>query len=256
LSLTVLYFVGIFRAGTGKRDGGLGWLLFLSALTPILAIASGQSKVYDSERLIMVSFPFLAGLAGAGFGWIVLGWEKLSARWSRSVVSRVGVIVLTLLAFGSQLVTMVRLYPHYLSYYGESVGGLAGATRIKLETTYWCETYSLALPILNEQAKPDARIWVDPWSHDVMIYYQTQGNLRKDLKIMVPYYKPSVLGPDAPSPEDLPMSLGDWYVFEHRQTMLGPEVEDSPILKLLKRKEMVYEYSFDGVPILTLYKSK
>jgi hypothetical protein len=198
----------------------------------------------------------LAGLAGAGFGWIVLGWEKLSARWSRPVVSRVGLIALVLLAFGSQLVTMVRLYPHYLSYYGESVGGLAGATRMKLETTYWCETYSLALPILNDQAKPDARIWVDPWSHDVMIYYQTQGNLRKDLKIMVPYYTPSVLGPDAPSPEDLPMSLGDWYVFEHRQTMLGPEVEDSPILKLLKRKEMVYEYSFDGVPIFTLYKSK
>jgi hypothetical protein len=73
---------------------------------------------------------------------------------------------------------------------------------------------------------------------------------------MVPYYTPSVLGPDAPSPEDLPMSLGDWYVFEHRQTMLGPEVEDSPILKLLKRKEMVYEYSFDGVPIFTLYKNK
>ena len=37
LGLTVLYFVGIVRAGTGKQDGGLGWLLFLSALTPILA---------------------------------------------------------------------------------------------------------------------------------------------------------------------------------------------------------------------------
>jgi hypothetical protein len=148
LGLTILYLVGTARAGTGKKDGGLGWLLFLSALTPILAISSGKSMVYDNERLIMVSFPFLAGLAGAGFGWIVSGLEKLSAHWNRPIMSRGGVIILVLLSFIPQLVTMVRLYPHYLSYYGETVGGLAGATRLKLETTYWCETYSLALPII------------------------------------------------------------------------------------------------------------
>ena len=41
LGLTVLYGAGIARSGTGKRDQGLGWLLFLSALTPVLAIAAG-----------------------------------------------------------------------------------------------------------------------------------------------------------------------------------------------------------------------
>jgi 4-amino-4-deoxy-L-arabinose transferase-like glycosyltransferase len=256
LGLTVLYLIGIVRTGNGKRDGGLGWLLFLSALTPILAISSGKSMVYDNERLIMVSFPFLAGLAGGGFGWIVSGLGKLSERLSRPIVSRGGVVILILLAFVPQLVTMVRLYPHYLSYYGESVGGLAGATRLGLETTYWCETYSLALPIINEQAKPNERIWVDPWSHDVLIYYQTQGYLRKDLAILVPFDTPSVLGSDAPSPETLPMSLADWYVFQHRQTTLGQDGENSPILRLLSHKEVVYEYSFDGVPILTLYKNK
>jgi hypothetical protein len=256
LGLTILYFVGIVRAGTGKRDGGLGWLLFLSALTPILAISSGKSMVYDNERLIMVSFPFLAGLAGAGFSWIVSGLEKLSERWNKPIVSRGGAVILILLAFVPQLVTMIRLYPHYLSYYGESVGGLAGATRMKLETTYWCETYSLALPIINQQAKPNDRIWVDPWSHDVLIYYQTQGYLRKDLTILVPFETPTILGPDAPSPEALPMEFANWYVFQHRQTILGDAGENSPILRSLSRKKMVYEYSFDGVPILTLYVGK
>ena len=254
LGLTILYFVGIVRAGTGKRDGGLGWLLFLSALTPILAISSGKSMVYDNERLIMVSFPFLAGLAGAGFGWIVSGLEKLSARWTKPTVSQVGVVILAALAFMPQLVTMVGLYPHYLSYYGESVGGLAGATRLKLETTYWCESYGIALPIINAQAKPNDLIWADPWSHDVLIYYQTQGYLRDDLVIFSPMSVTSVLGPDAPSPKALPMRSANWYIVQHRQSTLGFDGENSPILKMLNKKEKVYEYSFDGVPILTLYK--
>ncbi len=256
LGLTALYFVGIFHAGTAKRDGALSWLLFLSALTPILAISTGKSMVYDNERLIMVSFPFLAGLAGAGFSWILSGWEKLSARWSRPLVSRSGIVILTALAFVPQLVTMVGLYPHYLSYYGESVGGLAGATRMGLETTYWCETFSIALPYINEHAQPKDRIWSDPWSHDVLIYYQTQGLLRDDLVIMSPFPANSVLGAGAPSPVATPMELADWYIFQHRQSTLGFDGENNPMLKILAKKEVVYEYSFDGVPILTLYMYK
>jgi 4-amino-4-deoxy-L-arabinose transferase-like glycosyltransferase len=254
LGLTVLYFVGIFRGGTGQRDGGLSWLLFLSALTPILAISTGKSMVYDNERLIMVSFPFLAGLAGVGFGWVVSGWETLSERWSRPLLSRGGVLVLTALAFVPQIVTMIGLYPHYLSYYGESVGGAAGARHMGLETTYWCETYSLALPYINEHAEPNDKIWSDPWSHDVLIYYQTQGYLRDDLIILAPVSVPSVLGSDAPSPVALPMSSADWYIFQYRQSTMGYEGEDNSMLGILKKKELVYGYSFDGVPIFSLYK--
>ena len=201
----------------------------------------------------MVAFPFLAGLAGAGFSWIVSGWEKLSTRWSNPNVSRGGVVILILLAFVPQLITMIGLYPHYLSYYGESVGGLAGATRLKLETTYWCESYAIALPIINEQAKPNDRIWVDPWSHDVLIYYQTQGYLRDDVVILAPMSVPSILGPDAPSPRAFPMNSANWYISQHRQSTLGFDGEKSLILKTLNQKKKVYEYSFDGTPILTLY---
>ena len=254
LGLTVLYFLGIVRSKMGKGDAGLGWLLLLSALMPILVISTGKSVVFDNERLIMVTFPFLAGLAGAGFGWMISGWKKLAAKMDKPIVVQVGIVALAALAFLPQLVTMVQLYPHYLSYYGESVGGVAGAARLGLETTYWCETFSLALPIINQQARPNDRIWSDPWSHDVLIYYQTQGRLRSDLVILAPADVPSVLGPNVPRARVLPTDTADWYIFQHRQSMLGFEGENNPILALLKRKEVVYEYSFDGVPIFTLYK--
>jgi 4-amino-4-deoxy-L-arabinose transferase-like glycosyltransferase len=255
LGLSALYFVGIARAVTEKTDGRLGWLLFFSALTPVLAISLGKSMVYDNERLMMVAFPFLAGLAGAGFAWIVLGIRMLALRWQKPAFGIIGVIILAIIAFTPQMVSIVGLYPHLLSYYGEGVGGLPGATRLGLETTYWCETYQLALPILNAQAKPMDKIWVDPWSHDVLIYYQTQGLLRKDLIILAPDNVGSVLGPDAPSPRNLPMNLADWFVFQHRQTTLGIEGVKNRIVKILNQKEKIYEYGFAGVPIFTLYKS-
>jgi 4-amino-4-deoxy-L-arabinose transferase-like glycosyltransferase len=254
LGLTILYFAGILRAGTGKKDSGLGWLLFLSALTPILAISFGKSMVYDNERLMMVAFPFLAGLAGAGFDWIISGIKTLSVKWRVPVLGIIGFIILVALAFTPQLVSMVKLYPHYLSYYGEGIGGLPGATRLGLETTYWCESYKIALPIINAQAKPNDKVWADPWSHDVLIYYQTQGLLRKDLIILAPIDLGSVLGPDAPSARNYSVNSADWYIFQHRQTTLGTEGMNNDIVTLLNQKEKVYEYSFAGVPIITLYK--
>ena len=254
LGLTLLYFAGIIRAGKWKQDKGLGFLLFLSALTPILAISTGKSMVYDNERLMMVAFPFLAGLAGAGFGWLISGWKKLTERVDAKILRKGGYAVLITLAFVPQIVTMVRLYPHYLSYYGEGVGGLAGATRMGLETTYWCETYNLALPILNAQAEEGDRIWADPWSHDVLIYYQTIGLLRKDLVIMADIDVASILGADAPIARGYPMNAADWWIFEHRQTTLGYYGLKSPIMSELLRHEVVYEYAFDGVPIFTLYR--
>jgi len=254
ITLTILYFTGIISAGIARQDKGLSWLLFLSALTPILAISTGKSMVYDNERLIMVSFPFLAGLCGIGFAYLASGIEKISGQWNKPTVTRSGIIVLALISFAPQIISMIRLYPHLLSYYGESVGGIRGANDLGLETTYWCETYQLALPILNEQAQPGDLVWVDPWSHDVMIYYQTHGYLRDDILILAPASVPSVLGADAPQPVSRIMNEADWFVVQSRQTTLGEAVDKNPMLQIFANQEVVYEYQFDGVTIFALYR--
>jgi len=254
LALTALYVIGIIRIRKARQDEGLGLLLLLSALTPILAIAIGQSMVYDNERLIMVTFPFLAALAGIGFEWVVSGWNKLSVRGGRPLVSQIGMLGLVALAFVPQTVMIFRLYPHLLSYYGEGVGGLRGATALGLETTYWCESYSLALPVINQHAEPGDTVWADPWSHNVLIYYQMHGRLRDDLVILAPQEVASILGPNAPQPRAYPMATADWFIQQHRQTAYGYEGENSDIFRMLNSKEIVYEYDFEGVPILTVWK--
>ena len=253
ITLTLLYFLGVIFNARARADKGLAWLLFLSALTPILAIAISKSIVYDNERMFMAAFPFLAGLAGAGFGLLLSKWQSISARWKSKVLRLAGAIMLAVVCLAPQLVTMVRLYPHYLSYYSEGVGGVAGASRIGLETTYWCESYAIALPILNEKAQSGDIIWADPWSHDVLFYYQSVGRLRSDLVIAVP---PGAMPPlGFPSAMITSMDSADWYIFQHRQTTLGYRQSKDPIALTLERKLLVYEYAFDGVPILSLYAS-
>ncbi len=256
LAITLLYLLGFGANLRGKTDKGLGWLFMLSALTPILAIALSKSVVYDNDRMFMVSFPFLAGLAGIGFNWLVGKIRVWTANSKRRFLLPITIAGLVLLVFSSQVVSMIRLYPHFLSYYGEGVGGVAGANKLGLETTYWCETYKLALPILNEQAKPNDKVWVDPWSHDVLIYYQTQGLLRKDLVIINEYTVPSILGPDAPSAYGMSMELADWFLFENRESTMGVLQHANPMYKIVRRQTPVMTYSFNDVPIFTLYKAE
>jgi hypothetical protein len=228
----------------------------LTALTPILAIALSKSVVYDNDRMYMVSFPFFAALAGIGFGWLVKTIQVWSLNWKSLFLKRAILVAVTLALFSSQIVTMIRLYPHYLSYYSEGVGGISGANKLGFETTYWCETYKLALPILNKQARLSDKIWVDPWSHDVLIYYQTQGLLRRDLVIISPYTVNSILGLAAPSAYQVPMSAADWFVYEYRQSTLGFSQHADPIYKTIKQQSPVFNYSYNGVPIFTLYHSQ
>ena len=106
----------------------------------------------------------------------------------------------------------------------------------------------------NGRAELGDTVWADPWSHNVLIYYQMQGRLRDDLVILSPQEVPSVLGSNAPQPRAYPMNSADWFIQQHRQTMYGYEGENSDILRVLRIKEIVYEYGFEGVPILTVRK--
>jgi 4-amino-4-deoxy-L-arabinose transferase-like glycosyltransferase len=255
LGLTILYFTGIFRVAKSGKHNQLGWLLIISALVPLLALAIGQSMVYDNDRLFMASFPFLACLAGLGFGWLVELWNGFAEKYKNQYVKPVGIVILILLAFLPQIIVGAKLYPHLLSYFGEGVGGLRGATKMGLETTYWCETYSMAIPFINEQAEEGDRIWVDLYSHDTLIYMQMEGLLRDDVKILSPYPQVSEFGENAPQPVALPLQKADWFIVQYRQTALGSETWDNPELNFLFDQEIVFEYSFDGVPIMILYKA-
>ncbi|MBN2388086.1 MAG: glycosyltransferase family 39 protein [Anaerolineales bacterium] len=255
LTVFLLAVGGAIRSGRGRHDGGLGWLLVLSALIPLLALAIGQSMIYDNDRLLMAAFPFVAALSGVGFAGLLAGLRRLFARWNRpGLLAPVGV-ALGLLLLLPQTLTMVGMYPHLLSYYSEGVGGLPGAAAMNLETTYWCESYEAAFEYINEHAAPYDRVWAEPWSHDVLIYYQEHGRLREDLVILIP--QPdivSVFGSGAGRILPGTYREAGWLIFQYRQTQYGVFRENYEVLTYLQTLEPVQRVEYQGVPIMELYQ--
>ena len=262
LTITVLYWTGIVRAFWKRREaGGLGTILIINTLAPLLALTTGNSMVYDNERLFMPAFVFLAALAGMGFGWLEIGIRRLAERIQKTRWTVPVTALAAVLFFLPQSISLARLYPHLLSYYSETVGGLPGATRLGLETTYWCESYSAALPYLNEHAQPGDTIWVDPWSHNVMIYYQLHGRLRDDVEIAFPQYAQSSLFPEYGPATIATHEASDFIVVQYRQTTIGSTPENPgsdsfiphPDSEWLNAHEAEYQLSHDGVPIMEVY---
>jgi hypothetical protein len=257
LTLTILYVIGAVRAGREwKSNGGVGWLFILSAVVPLFALASGQSMVYDNERLFMPAFPFLAALAGIGLGWLTTGLSKLVKRLQKPRWAMPLAITAAAVTFLIPVINAVSLYPHLLSYYSEGIGGLPGAVSLRLDTTYWCETYAAALPYLNANAQPDDIIWVEPWSYDVMIYYQLQGRLRPDVWIANPYQAESVFSDARTLRPSVTYRSADFVVFDYHQSYFAGPPDTAPLTPQwlsTHRGKPVFQLSHQGVPLMEIY---
>jgi len=238
LAITVMSLLGIFHVVRRKQADETGWLLFLNALMPLLIAATPFQAAYSGERHFVPAYPYLACLAGVGFG-RVLGIlsaachhlrERVDQRKARLMLS-CGLALLLV----SPLVAMVRIHPYELSYYSELVSGLPGAVRLGLETTFWCETYQDALPYLNGNAEPGALIWAE--NPFVLRFYQRHNMLRKDL---------IVTGGDVVSPY-----VADYAVVQMHQTGFSriPEIVD-----VMREHLPVYTLAYQDVALLHIYR--
>jgi 4-amino-4-deoxy-L-arabinose transferase-like glycosyltransferase len=116
----------------------LAWLLlpFGVAFSPVRQ---------DGVRYVLPVFLAIALAAGASLDLLA----GLHRRLGTAVVGTVLGLYL--------LVTCVRIYPYYLDYYGEQVGGPANVARNKLgETAWWGEGIAEAVSYVNAHAEQGA----------------------------------------------------------------------------------------------------
>lgn len=249
LALSLAGIVGTAWALRVRAARPFGVLLGLVVVIQLMLPAIGGSMVYDNERLFMPVFPFIAALAG-------LGIDRVR-RWMGTLLRRVrahrlaGAVpaFLIAVAFAPHLVVAEVMYPHLLSYYAASVGGLRGATRLGFETTYWCEPYAAALPYLNAHAQPGDTVWVEPWSHDVLLYYQAHDQLDPQLRISRLPEAPSFFLDAGLKTADVTLEDADYVVIQYRQTRF----EEYQIPDYLRGRMPAYRVSRDGVPLLDIY---
>lgn len=245
ITLTVLSMIGGAQILRGFRKQDLGWLIITFFLFPILLLAFRLTDAFDDERLLLPAFPFIAALAGIGFGLVIQGVQKVTIRWNRPRWTRVFAILLTVFAFVPQVIEAAVIYPHLLSYYSETVGNLPGAVKLGFENTYWAETYFAAIPYLNSHAPQNSIVWVE--AHDVMLYYQKLGWLRKDLRIASLHGSEGIVKGVQGYTDSI--DHADYAVIEIRESGFMKAITD-----WISIRAPVYGVSYQGVPLMEIYK--
>jgi 4-amino-4-deoxy-L-arabinose transferase-like glycosyltransferase len=105
----------------------------------------------DGVRYVMPCILAFAVLAAAGFDQLAI-WAR--ARHTFPAIAALAVAYLGL--------TLARIHPYYLDYFGEQVGGPgAVAARSMFETAWWGEGLDRAVAYVNEHAAPSARVYRD-----------------------------------------------------------------------------------------------
>jgi hypothetical protein len=215
-------------------------LIVLSAVIPLCALMV-SSTVYDNERLFMAFFPMIAVLAGYGLTRGVLFIKKSADH----VDWRVWLVGLVLMV-GLPIRDGVRMWPHLLSYYSESIGGLPGAARLDMDHTYWNETYVEAFDYLNVHAPKKATVWIESYSYDVPHTYQLDGRTREDLRF-VSNDGYSVWGMKT---TQMAMYEADYVIVTYRFAYWTPATR----ALVASNTPPVYQIVRDGVPLLRIYR--
>jgi 4-amino-4-deoxy-L-arabinose transferase-like glycosyltransferase len=105
----------------------------------------------DGVRYVMPCVLALAFAAAAGFEWLA----SLVERGKRHVLLPFAAVLSLYL-----LVTLWRIHPYYLDYFGEHVGGPANVEQRKwFETAWWGEGVNRAVDYVNVHAQPNAKIF-------------------------------------------------------------------------------------------------
>ena len=255
-ALLALAGIGMLKSLATQELRAFGGFLLIHVLSPLLILSLGITTVYDNDRLFMPTFPFLMALAGIGI-WSLFTWllsrRKLVGLALPARAALVGLLSAAIVA--PYLLYAGMLYPHLLSYYSASVGGLPGAKRLGLEATYWSDTYKEIVPYLNENAKPGDIVWVQEWSQQVLFTYQFTGQLRGDIKLASHYEIPDFYRPWDHTTVIADHEQANFVVYQQRESFLGPDGLQNPFNDWLLSRQPALEIKRDGVVLLSVYRN-
>ncbi len=119
----------------------IGWLVI-----PLLVAASPVRQ--DGVRYVMPALLAIAMIAASGVVWLA---DKI--RWRHALAALAT-------ALGVYLaITLVRVHPYYLDYFGEHVGGAGAVAKHRwFETAWWGEGLDRAIAYVNENAPINAKV--------------------------------------------------------------------------------------------------
>ncbi len=197
--------------------------ILINALIPLIVVSSGIAPSYDGERLFLPAFPFLAILSGFGF-------MKIKMLCFRGK-SAAGAYILSSLLILSSAISLYGIHPYELSYFNIYAGGLKGAKKIGMETTYWGDAFNKnTLGFINNNLRSKKIAGRALFNTILFDYYYDYGILSNDVIYDEDDY--------------------DYIIINHREGLLGEEEEF-----YTEQMIPVFSNNHNGVPLLSIYKS-
>ncbi|MDB4963123.1 MAG: 4-amino-4-deoxy-L-arabinose transferase and related glycosyltransferase of family-like protein [Myxococcales bacterium] len=127
--------------------------LILAAWFVIPLVVAASPVRQDGVRYVMPCLTALAMCAALGLDAIALRLERRAPRFRRTFLALSAAIGIYL------AVTLVRVHPYYLDYFGEQVGGAGTVAQRKwFETAWWGEGVDRAVAYVNEHAALGAKL--------------------------------------------------------------------------------------------------
>lgn len=131
-AVTIKNNINILNNNGAENVNGWNIALLLLANAGIMLAAASAPGVpkYDGVRLFLPAFTFISAIAGIGAQYFISFYLK--KRWQKSVIFMLYLLL--------PLLYLIQIHPYELSYYNLFAGGIKGANKIGLETTYWGDT--------------------------------------------------------------------------------------------------------------------
>jgi len=201
-------------------------MVVINILFLLILMSLPIAQKYDGIRLFMPVFPFLAVLAGVGFSEL---YKRISTFTKTYKFLANGLYILLLPA----LISLACIHPYQTSYYNMFIGGIKGAHKLGMETTYWGDCITgKTIKFINNNTPKNGRVIFCPVGSFVPRYYKETGLLRKDIEIA-----------------DINDEDFDYLILLSRQGMFN-----NKLWKIYKHAQSIYEVSYQGVPFLKIYK--
>jgi len=179
LGILVLAAWGTLTTARDWERRPVGGLCLTQILFFVALMAAPGSPNHDGVRLWLPMFPFVALLAGRGFGAALrIARQRVTGRGEALAALGLGALF-----FVPPYLQTVHVAPLYLAYYNEAIGGIRGAARAGMETTYWLEAVTPAfLEKVGETLPRGARLSAWP-NVEHYQWLQANGMLRADIVV-------------------------------------------------------------------------
>jgi len=208
-----------------KKDvtkAGIGSFFILNALGSLILTALPATPDFDGVRLFLPSYYFLAALAGIGFYYL----EEIILKFKYGKILSFGTMAI---CFLPSIYSLISIHPFELSYYNTFIGGIRGATKAGLETTYWNDAFTPKIAADFNKKFEGKTFFKRNGLYMSFDYYHSIGILSKEIKYSKENY--------------------DYYLLYFRQGWF-----DALDWMYSKYMDPIYTVKVDDVPLISVYK--